>query len=139
MNVLPGTIAQAAPDRAEVVLRDGTRVAARVDAGSAKAGDRISLGIRPEHTRLAPSGNAGTLSGTASHVEQLGEASYLYLESTASNGLLTVRQEGDTGITPGEAVAVALPEEHCHLFDAQGRAFARHMGATTVRDTAIAV
>ena len=136
MNVLPGTIAQAAPERAEVVLRDGTRVAARVDASNSKTGDRISLGIRPEHTRLAPASNAGTLNGEASHVEQLGEASYLYLDSTAANGLLTVRQDGDTGISPGEAVAVTLPEEHCHLFDANGRAFARHMAPGTVRNSA---
>ncbi len=136
MIVLPGTIAAAGAERAEVRLGDGTRASALVDAGAARVGDKVFLGIRPEHTSLgvASGGEAtGLVRGTASHVEQLGEASYIYLETAAVDGPLTLRQEGDTAATPGQPFAAVLPEQHCHLFDAAGRAFPRHLrpGAET--------
>ena len=71
MNVLPATLAGATPERAELVLRDGTRASARVDATTLPAGATVTLGIRPEHVGLAPAGGTGALAGRASHVEQL--------------------------------------------------------------------
>ncbi len=129
MNVLSGTLAGATAARAEVRLRDGTHVSALVDATALPAGANVTLGIRPEHVEVAPN---GTVTGRASHVEQLGEASYLYLDSPSRDGFLTVRQEGDTAAVPGDAIAVALPERHCHLFGPDGRALPRHLpvGAT---------
>ena len=129
MNVLPGTIASVGPERAEIELGDGTRASALVDAGKARPGDKVFLGIRPEHTGLGGSDGraAGAVTGTASHVEQLGEASYIYLETAAIDGTLTLRQEGDTGAQPGQTFTALLPEQHCHLFDAAGRAFPRHL------------
>ena len=52
-----------------------------------------------------------------------------------------VRQEGDTTVEPGDTVRVSLPPQHCHLFDAQGRAFPRHLqpGAATRPKLAAAV
>jgi multiple sugar transport system ATP-binding protein len=132
MNILKGVVAAASGERAEVAFRDGSRAAARVDAGAATIGDAVFLGIRPEHVAI---GTGEGVAGTASHVEHLGEASYVYLESPALDGLLTVRQAGDTPARAGETLAVTLPPQHCHLFDAAGRAFPRHMepGAHTTR------
>ncbi len=126
MNLLSATIAAAGHDRAEVLLGDGTRLAAAVDARAAKPGDKVTLGIRPEHLELGRGiEGAFVVEGRASHVEQLGEASYLYLEVAAVDGFVTVRQDGDTSVGPGETVSTVLPEQHCHLFDAAGRAFPR--------------
>ena len=135
MNVMAATVTAAGADRADVVLRDGTTLAARVDARAVKPGDAVTLGIRPEH--MMP-GVDGALRGTASHIEQLGEASYLYLENPALEGFIIVRQSGDTTVEPGQSVAVTLPEQHCHLFDAEGRALPRHVGPTSARDPALA-
>ena len=131
MNFMPATVTAANADRAEATLRDGTRAAALVDARAAKPGDAVTLGIRPEHT--VAGGSDATLCGVASHIEQLGEASYLYLESAATDAFVIVREGGDTSVIPGEAVAVAFPPQHCHLFDARGRAFPRHVGPTAMR------
>ena len=126
MNLLSATIAAAGHDRAEVLLGDGTRLAAAVDARAAKPGDKVTLGIRPEHLELGRGiEGAIVVEGRASHVEQLGEASYLYLEVAAVDGFVTVRQDGDISVGPGETVSTVLPEQHCHLFDAAGRAFPR--------------
>ncbi len=130
MNLLPATVTAAGTDRAEVTLGDGTRLAAIVDARAAKPGDKVTLGIRPEHMELG-GGIAGVFSadGRASYVEQLGESSYLYLELPGIAGAVTVRQDGDTSVAPGETVSVVFPEQHCHLFDAAGRAFSRLLRA----------
>ena len=140
MNLLPATITAAGHDRAEVTLGDGTRLAATVDAHAAKPGDKVTLGIRPEHLGLGRGiEGAFAVEGRASHVEQLGEASYLYLEVPAVDGFVTVRQEGDTSVEPGETVSTVLPERHCHLFDAAGRAFPRLLrGKGAERTLAIA-
>ena len=132
MNVLEGAVTQAGADRVEVRLRDGSQASALVDGRLAKVGDKVILGIRPEHTSLGP-GNESKISGTASHIEQLGEASYLYLESAAADGFVIVRQEGDAGVGPGEIVTVGLPPQHCHLFNADGRAFQRLIATTAAR------
>ena len=128
MNFIPATIVALAPDRADLKLRDGTHVAAAVDAMRASVGQAVTIGIRPEH--LTPGGDGGdsfTLSGQASHIEHLGEASFLYLDTPALDGLLTLRQEGDTAVTAGETVRVRIPPEQCHVFDGAGRAYTRRM------------
>ena len=131
MNLLTGKIASASREHAELRLPDGTRAVARVDAHLANPGDRAILGIRPEHVR--PGGEpdrAGVITLTASHVEHIGESSYLYLEGAAlgcsgEDALLTVREDGDTASRSGDRLSVTLPEEHCHLFGSDGQAFAR--------------
>ena len=131
MNLLAGRMVSAGRDRAELELADGVRVAARVNASLANPGDRATLGIRPEHVRVQPAhGVRGGLTMTASHVEHTGESSYLYLGGDAlrcsgDDALLTVREDGDTAVRQQDRLFVELPEEHCHLFDANGRAFVR--------------
>jgi multiple sugar transport system ATP-binding protein len=128
MNFLPAVLAGATAERAKLTLRDGTSVTAMVDASGARPGYKVTLGFRPEHTALgAPAAGVSVIAGHASHIEHLGDASFLYCEAPALDGFMTVRQEGDTSVRSGDAVAVAVPEQHCHVFDANGRAFARNL------------
>ena len=133
MNFLAGTLTQAGQDRVEVRLRDGATVVARVDGRSAKVGDSVTVGIRPEHTSVVTAGSGQSVEGTASHIEQLGEASYLYLDSAAADTFIIVRQDGDTSVGPGDTVSVGVPEQHCHVFNRQGRALVRVMAPNAVR------
>jgi multiple sugar transport system ATP-binding protein len=131
MNLLTGKISSATRERAEIVLPDGTRATARVDAHLANPGDRATLGIRPEHVQRADQpGSPGVTRLTASHVEHVGGESYLYLEGAAlgcsgEGALVTMRESGDTTAHAGDPVDLALPESDCHLFDAAGKAFRR--------------
>ena len=133
MNLLTGKIASASRERAEILLPDGNRAVARVDAHLANSGDRAILGIRPEHVRQGGHSNSsGVVTLTASHVEHIGESSYLYMEGAAlgcsgEDALLTVREDGNTQVRRGDRLALTLPEEHCHVFDTNGRAFPRHL------------
>jgi ABC-type sugar transport system ATPase subunit len=135
MNLLTGKIVGASRERAEVALPDGTRVAARVDAHLANAGDRATLGIRPEHVvvhdpRDAMPNEVGAVTLEASHVEHVGGASFVYLQGAAlgcsgQDALLTVREDGETLVRSGDRLTVILPEAECHLFGADGKAFKR--------------
>jgi multiple sugar transport system ATP-binding protein len=125
MNFLPATIVSTDSDHAEIALRDGTPVIVAVDARRGKPGDAVTLGLRPEHTSLNSASEGSRLAGTASHIELLGEASYLYLESPIADGFIVVRQDGDTTVEPGQPVTIMLPQQHCHLFDTEGRSYSR--------------
>ena len=139
MNLLTGKIADVTRERAHVELPGGTRVAALVDAQLANPGDRATLGIRPEHVRLGGEpGSTGVIVLTASHVEHIGESSYVYLEGAAlgcsgEGAFVTVREDGDTPIRRGERLAVTFPDEHCHLFDSAGKAFPRRIDPVQTR------
>ncbi len=129
MNLLAGTIAEAAQTHATLRLPDGTRIAARVDAHLAIRGQPATIGIRPEHLRHANQGEPGALTLTATHVEHVGDSSYVYLEGPAltPDTPLTMREAAATTLHARDRVTVILPPEHCHLFDEAGNAFPRHL------------
>jgi multiple sugar transport system ATP-binding protein len=124
MNFIPGELLSADGEQAKVRLTNGGVVHAAVDARSAKPGDKIELGIRPEHFSTAAT-EGDVLEGTVSYVERLGEASYLYLKVEGHSELITVRNEGDTPFNPGEKVALNLPTRNCHLFNSDNKALPR--------------
>ena len=126
MNVLAGTLLQAEPAHA-VVRVQGVDLRVAVDARRAKAGDAVSLGIRPEHLRVLSASDAtdDTLPARVGDVERLGDASMLYLQTVADTPQMAARIEGYAPQAHGQPVRLALPAEHGHLFDAAGQAFAR--------------
>ena len=124
MNFIPGKLISAQANLATIQLASGSTVHAAVDATSAQAGDDVTLGIRPEHFTFG-SGAEDTVNGKVSHVEHLGEASYIYLNVDGVTGFITVREAGDAAAKPGDTVSVALLAQNCHLFNNQERAFKR--------------
>ena len=80
---------------------------------------RGELGVRPEHVHLT-SPDAGLFNGVVSVVEQLGNTSYVYLETA----LGPVISEADQGVVlhPGDKVGITLDAARAHRFDATGNA-----------------
>ncbi|WP_332451107.1 TOBE domain-containing protein, partial [Burkholderia ubonensis] len=69
-------------------------------------------------------GGDGNIARTMA-VESLGDAAYLYAESAvAPDGLIARIPPLDTH-RAGEMLRVGAQPEHCHLFDADGRAVGR--------------
>jgi len=128
MNFLDGTLAAAGPEGADVRLADGTVLRAAVPAAGARSGDAVTLGIRAEHLAIGPwTPDAPGLRATLRHVEYLGETAVGYAESSASPAgrLLAVRLSPGDAPAVGAAVVLRAAPQHCHLFGADGRAFAR--------------
>ncbi|MGZ9100927.1 MAG: ABC transporter ATP-binding protein, partial [Brevundimonas sp.] len=121
MNLLPAEIVTATARGATVKTTAGESLKVAVDASRARAGDAVTLGIRPEHLTLAGKGDA--VSARVVFVETLGHATYAYL--TAGDEPVTVLLPGDARPSAGETLSLRLPADQAHLFDADGEAFAR--------------
>jgi multiple sugar transport system ATP-binding protein len=124
MNILPGKVVRAEASHAVVEVH-GEQITVAVDARSAKAGDKVSLGIRPEHMLSGDTGEGSPLHTRLRQMERLGDSSLLYLDVAPDAPMATLRLEGYAMQSPGATVTLRLRPEHCHLFDAQGEAFQR--------------
>ena len=121
MNLLPGELVTATAIGATVRLAGGETLSVAVDASAAKAGDKVTVGIRPEHIGGASEGD--TLPATLTFVETLGHATYAYL--TYGVTALTALLPGEARPTAGEVMTMKVPASQAHLFAADGSAFPR--------------
>jgi multiple sugar transport system ATP-binding protein len=104
-------------DAASALARVGEfEFRAEVDAGKLAANSAVTLGVRPEHVLLAQPGGANALPGLVAFIEQLGEASYVYVR-LAGGELVTVRETGHSSCTVGAPVHLHFPAHSLHLFD----------------------
>jgi multiple sugar transport system ATP-binding protein len=85
------------------------------------AGERVTLGIRPEHIELADGDERNIIETNVAVVEPMGETTYAYLE--IGDQTYTASVDGDLRIEAGDQIRVVFPEHKIHLFDeATGRA-----------------
>ncbi len=123
MNFIDAVVQEASSTLASVKLGGGEVIRCAVDASSAKPGDAVKLGVRPEHLRAGVAHNA--LATTVTFVESLGSMTYAYCSNAGVEDVITCAVEGDRPIRNGQALPLSVPEEKTYLFDAQGRAFQR--------------
>ncbi|MET0210128.1 MAG: sn-glycerol-3-phosphate ABC transporter ATP-binding protein UgpC [Burkholderiaceae bacterium] len=130
INLFEASVAKVDEDALEVVLSGGATAHAAVDTSGLAIGQKVELGVRPEHFsvlqpgRAAPHGEPGVrLAGVVTLVEQLGDSHLLYLRSAGHD--LVVRGAAQTRLQVGAEVEVVAPIEAVHVFDEHGRAAAR--------------
>jgi lactose/L-arabinose transport system ATP-binding protein len=78
------------------------------------AGQALTIGLRPEHLSVDPSGDTHKVELT----EALGGVSYAYLASETGERLI-VEERGDERIRAGSRVGVAFDPGRAYFFDAQ--------------------
>jgi len=122
MNLLPGHVISAEAGVATLGL-DADANARITLPVVAKAGDKITVGVRPEALEIVPSTTAGTtaLPAKVESVERLGNITFVYLNAGAPD-VLTVQVMGQTALESGQAVLVGLKPGQLHVFDAAGKA-----------------
>ena len=76
-----------------------------------------SIGIRPEHIRIAEGGVPVTIRVK----ERLGGESYLYTVDDAGTQIV-VKTDGEDTFVAGDAIHLSLPPDRIHRFDAAGQA-----------------
>jgi multiple sugar transport system ATP-binding protein len=123
MNLIQATVVEATATGATVRLGGGETIRCAVDARSAKPGDQVQLGVRPEHLHAGVADNA--LLTTVTFVESLGSMTYAYCSNPGVEDVITCAVEGDRPIHGGQALALSVPVQKTYLFDAAGRAFQR--------------
>jgi multiple sugar transport system ATP-binding protein len=123
MNFLPGTLASATPEVASVELGTQETLHVRVNATGLPAGSPVTIGVRPEDAEASTA--AQHLVCTVQWQERLGESTYLYLDSGVAGAPWVVKAPGNAWARTGERLAICMPPQHLHLFDAQGLAMPR--------------
>ena len=123
MNFKPATLVSASARAARVRLAGGEQIDAAVDAQGQPAGAPLTIGIRPEDVRV---GNVTQpLVREVQWQERLGETTYLYLRTGVETDPFVVKASGNLHATEGQRVAISLPAESLHVFDAKGLALSR--------------
>ncbi len=123
MNLLGGEVAQGAGNAVTVRLADGSTVLAPVGGNGASAGEKVTVGMRPEHL-IEGGGGDSELKGQVVAVEHLGGETYIYLEHGGTEPLV-VKAAGDSKVRVDEVLPIGVPANACYLFDSDGQAFAR--------------
>jgi multiple sugar transport system ATP-binding protein len=123
INLLSGEIEVADHTRARVRLASGEVIEVAVDASEAKAGQSVTLGVRPEH--LEAHATANCLTATVRFVESLGAVSYAYGVLNGGTEDLTAQFGPNAPVAAGQSLRIGVPPDAAFLFDAAGRAYPR--------------
>jgi ABC-type sugar transport system ATPase subunit len=119
MNFLKGSAVNNSDGSSALTLEasDGSPIPLMLDP--AAQGRSVVVGVRPEHiVPAASSTTAARLDTTVERVEQLGAMTFSYC-ALPNGERLTVQSAGQTAVSPGERMPVAIPYEHLHVFDAE--------------------
>lgn len=117
MNFAQGVVAS---QDGQLVFRAGPLAIPLGGARQAEAlrsGQALTLGIRPEHLSVAPSG----IPAKVLHVERMGAESVLKLDAGVPVQALVDR---DDAIAAGDVIHLSVPPNRLHLFDPEGRSIA---------------
>jgi multiple sugar transport system ATP-binding protein len=123
MNFLKGAVSQASADGVAVKLEGGGGVTAKIAPDGLRAGDAVTVGVRPEHVRLTQ-GSQGPATAPVQFVEDLGDHSIVHLGRETLDGRLLVKVS-ETPPKEGETVTFEILEGECHLFDTNGKVVGR--------------
>lgn len=119
MNFLSAEVVEVAGGNATVRIDGDTAVALALDVapGRLAPGDRVTVGIRPEHLERSADGPVHFTVETA-FVENLGNTRYLHAPANPA-GALVIEHRGDEMPAPG-LTPVSLSPARCHLFGPGG-------------------
>jgi multiple sugar transport system ATP-binding protein len=109
MNFLPATVRKTGAS--DAMLADGQALRLTDDLPLSD-GNAITVGLRPEHVRLA---DDGALQGEVGVVEPLGLSTQFYVKVAGQQ--LCVYAMGRAGVKPGDIVRLAADPSSLHLFD----------------------
>jgi multiple sugar transport system ATP-binding protein len=123
MNFLDAEIESVTPRSAALRLASGDTITAAVDSRSARPGQRVTLGLRPEHFRAQARSNVLPLK--VQFVERLGSVTVAYGGLARTEAVITLQVPGDLAISGGETIRPGVEPDACYLFDAEGHAFPR--------------
>ena len=123
MNFMKTSVTGVSGDSANVNLPGGASITVPVQGGKLKAGDEVTLGVRPEHM-MEGGGGDGQMPGSVFVVERLGGETYLYVRG-GTDDLITLQADGDSTAKSGDTVSIGISAATCHLFDADGIAVSR--------------
>ena len=113
MTFLPGTLE---PANRFALTGGGVIDTTGYQARSSGFTGPASLGIRPEHVLSGSAAGPGALKATVEMVEPMGADTLVWCR-LANGAALSLRQEADVRLAPGDALPVSFPADAISLFD----------------------
>ncbi len=114
MNLLPGEITGTGAETA-VRLDGGGAAQVPIATQAALQGQRINLGVRPEHLVPAEGGEA-LFTGKVELVEGLGELTVLYFQRQGEGAQVLAKLPGNRTDLRGQQVSLTAAPDRLHLF-----------------------
>ena len=124
MNLLPVTCVGTGPEGVTVET-EGQRAVVPVEPGAAKPGQKLRLGIRPEHVRVGEGDLALTITPVV--VERLGQQTIGYAPLADGASTFCLLLPGETPVVADRPLQIGMRAGDCHLFDAEDQAFRRRV------------
>ena len=125
MNFFEATLSGKAGRSARIELAGGAHVQVAADVARATAGERVTLGVRPEHLQLVRPGQGDGIKATVALVEYLGDVTLVYAQVEGSEEMVAVKSDADTAPPSlGSRVELVFPATRAFLFDDAGAVFA---------------
>jgi multiple sugar transport system ATP-binding protein len=128
MNFLETGVTRVGEDTATVLLPGGGDLSVPVSPQRIREGDRVTLGIRPEHV-LEQGGGDRELTGSVLVVEHMGGETHLYVSLDPSHHIV-VKAAGDSNARVGDKIKLGIDRTNAHLFDQSGLALERPGGTS---------
>jgi multiple sugar transport system ATP-binding protein len=123
MNFLDGEVSGVSAYGVTVKVTEGATLTAPVSQNGAAPGQKVTVGLRPEHL-IEGGGGAGELRGRVIAVEHLGGESYVYLQHSGTDPLV-IKAEGGSQTRVDDLLPIGVPASACYLFDEKGQAIPR--------------
>ncbi|MBB3406974.1 lactose/L-arabinose transport system ATP-binding protein [Rhizobium sp. BK316] len=101
------------------IMVSGNRIRSPIGGAGLSQGQKITLGMRPEHLRIASSSQDETLRATVDFDEYLGGTQFLYCQ-LGDGQPLTVEYRGLSDIATGSQLAFTCDPACLHIFNADG-------------------
>ncbi|MBO6791139.1 MAG: sn-glycerol-3-phosphate ABC transporter ATP-binding protein UgpC [Dinoroseobacter sp.] len=121
MNLIPGTVLGVDPTGVKISMNGGHEMVLPVDSSTVSAGDKVEVGIRPEHVDIGTEG----LEISVNVLERLGGVSITY--GTIGDGTrFCASLPGDAAVKEGEPLTLSVAPEACHVFDGSGDVLRRN-------------
>lgn len=124
MNFISVKVKEVEDTRVMVELSNQESFWIPVDGQTVNKGDRMSLGIRPEHLLNAQDAQA-TIAGDVQIVEKLGNETQIYLHLDDADADVIFRAPDTISVEVGSKYPIGLTPHRCHLFHSDGRACRR--------------
>ncbi|MFP8965756.1 ABC transporter ATP-binding protein [Pokkaliibacter sp. CJK22405] len=124
MGFLDGRVAAVDAQSVTVALNAGPSIQLPRDNAGVSTGDKVVLGIRPEHIQVVGE-NESDFKVVMDVTEHLGSDTFCYVKAS-SGETLTVRAPGDFVADFGQKAALQLDISQCHLFNEDGITIARN-------------
>ncbi|MCZ7455500.1 ABC transporter ATP-binding protein [Rhizobium rhizogenes] len=117
MNFLQADVVEQRDGRVTLVLEGGERPLEARLSQPVSPGQRLEIGIRPEHLAIT---DGGVLPVIVEVAEELGDLSYLYTRTRAGKELIVQRQ-GSREQLDGRSVSLSASPDRILVFDSDGK------------------